>query len=118
MTTAYDPLLYASEAEIQSAILDYLAARRILAFRVNSGNLLLQNADGSSRRIKLAPMGTADIIGIAPGGRFLAIEVKGRKGKQTPEQVTFETSVREQDGIYILARSIDDVERGLEESNE
>lgn len=115
MTTTYDPLYYASEAEIQSAILDYLAARRILAFRVNSGNLLLQNADGSSRRIKLAPKGTADIIGIAPGGRFMAIEVKDRKGKQTPEQLEFEKKVIEAGGYYLLARSVEDVERWLKD---
>lgn len=111
MTTPYVPKL--SEAEIQSAILELLAWRGIVAFRVNSGKLLITNRDGSSRMVKLAPPGTADIIGIAPGGRFMAIEVKDRKGEQTPEQVDFEQRVRAAGGIYFLARSTDDVEREL-----
>lgn len=102
------------EAAIQRAILEWLAWKHILAFRVNSGKVLVNyGGEGSTRMIKLAPPGTADIIGITPDGtgRLLAIECKTRKGKQTPEQVEFEQRVTEQGGIYILARGVEDIER-------
>lgn len=115
MSPYYNPIHYASEAQIQNAILDYLMLRGVLAWRTNSGDLLITNNNGSSRRIKLAPKGTADIIGIMPdgSGRLLAIETKDRKGKQTPEQIEFMNRVRESGGVYILARSTEDVEREI-----
>lgn len=101
---------YASEAQIQAAILEYLQWRGVLAFRVNSGEINTIKSDGSSNHIKLAPKGTADIIGLLPGGRFLAIEVKDRKGKQTKEQVEFMNRVIQGGGLYVLARSVETVE--------
>lgn len=53
--------------------------------------------------------GVADIIGVLPNGQFLAIEVKNAKGRQSLEQKIFEKNVKANHGIYILARSIDDV---------
>lgn len=56
--------------------------------------------------------GLADIIGVF-AGRFVAIEVKFGKGKQKPEQETFQRNVERCNGIYILAYSLDDVLMGL-----
>lgn len=59
--------------------------------------------------------GAADIQGILgeksdnPGGRFLAIEVKGAKGTQSDEQIAWQKMIVSQGGIYILAYSVQDV---------
>jgi len=50
-------------------------------------------------------VGSSDIIGIAPDGRFLAVEVKTPKGRATKEQLTFIEAVRNAGGIAGIASS-------------
>ena len=59
--------------------------------------------------------GSADIIGIGPGGRFVAIEVKTGKGQLRPEQKNFLQMVGNQGGIAGVARSVADAVRIIEE---
>lgn len=56
--------------------------------------------------------GVSDILGIWKG-QPLAIEVKTKTGKISPEQVAFLAMFRQSGGIAIVARSIDDVEKVL-----
>jgi hypothetical protein len=58
--------------------------------------------------------GCADILGQMADGRFLAIEVKAARGQATEAQVAFLLQVRRAGGVAILARSIEDVQAGLE----
>lgn len=53
-------------------------------------------------------VGSSDIVGIAPGGRFLAIEVKTPKGRATKEQLRFIEAVNNAGGIAGIARSVAD----------
>ena len=53
-------------------------------------------------------VGSSDIIGIAPGGRFLAIEVKTETGRPTQGQRRFIEAVRRAGGIAGIARSVED----------
>jgi len=53
-------------------------------------------------------VGSADLIGIAPDGRFLAIEVKTGRRVTTPEQETFISQVQLMGGIAGVARSVDE----------
>lgn len=59
--------------------------------------------------------GSPDLVGFTNKGYFLGVEVK-RPGKQlTFYQKLFAKKVRETDkGVYIVARSIDDIMRQLE----
>lgn len=67
------------------------------------------------RTIKFGLVGSSDIIGLLRGGRFLGIEVKTPTGRQSPEQVKFENMIRRMGGLYVLARSVDDVWEALRE---
>lgn len=49
--------------------------------------------------------GGADLIGVAPDGRFLAVEVKTIKGRPTSEQRQFLQAVKDAGGIAGIARS-------------
>lgn len=51
--------------------------------------------------------GGADIIGIAPDGRFLAVEVKTETGRIRPEQEVFLQVARKAGGIAGIARSVE-----------
>jgi hypothetical protein len=53
--------------------------------------------------------GVPDIIVIYKG-RFIGIEVKSKSGKQSIGQLDFERDVLLSDGIYFIARSIEDVD--------
>lgn len=57
------------------------------------------------RPVQFGIKGQADVTGVAPGGRRLEVELKTGKGKQRPEQATYEKVIRDHGGIYILARS-------------
>lgn len=50
-------------------------------------------------------VGSADLIGITPGGKFLAVEVKTLKGRATKQQLNFIDQVRKSGGIAGIARS-------------
>lgn len=64
--------------------------------------------------IRYGQKGAADIQGIIKGGRFLAIEVKTATGRQSPEQKSWQKMIEMYGGIYILARSIEDVQTRLQ----
>jgi hypothetical protein len=61
------------------------------------------------------PKGVADIIGILPDGRFLAIEVKTERGKLTENQEIFLKKIEENQGVAICARSLSDVTEFFED---
>lgn len=97
-----------TEKMVQKHILGYLDHIGILAWRNNSGVMFSGNY-----RFQLAPPGSPDIIGMTKEGRWLGIEVKDVKGKQNENQVAFQQKVEQNGGLYILARSIEDVEKAL-----
>ena len=90
------------EQDIQRLIMLALSEAGCLIFRNNVG--VLKNAAGIPIRFGLA-VGSSDLIGIAPGGRFLAVEIKTSKGRATPEQLRFIEAVRARGGIAGIARS-------------
>lgn len=53
-------------------------------------------------------IGSSDIIGITPEGRFLAIEVKTQTGRPSQQQLTFIDAVRQNGGVAGIARSVQD----------
>jgi hypothetical protein len=78
----------------------------VFCWRQNSGALTTP-AGGFLRSADIN--GVADIIGLLPGGRFLAVECKSDRGRQSPAQRTFQAMVEEAGGLYVLARGIDDL---------
>lgn len=99
------------ESVIQKQILaEFGALPWLRVWRNNTGAL----KDQRGQLITYGLKGSADILGlIAPEGRFLAIEVKSEKGRQSESQAAFGKMVEKMGGIYILARSVEDVYRGL-----
>lgn len=68
----------------------------------------------NGRMVRFNPPGTPDIVGlIAPEGRFVGIEVKTETGKQRPEQVTMQRVIEAFGGLYVLARSVADVDHAF-----
>ena len=95
-----------SEIRIQQEILQAIGARDDLRVWRNQTGAL---RDERGRLVRFGLPGSADILGILKGGRFLAIEVKSPTGRQSEQQHNFERMVRNMGGLYILARSVSDV---------
>jgi len=70
------------------------------------------------RFIRFGVPGQADLTGILPGGRRLEIEVKSLTGRQTPDQRAFQALIERFGGLYVLARSVEDVRQVLDGTSE
>mgnify|MGYP001576709913 FL=1 len=92
--------LLLSEKDITRQIRDYLKALGIFHWKNHQG-------------LGSAP-GVSDILGIYKG-KPLAIEVKAPKGKLTEKQKIFLDNWSREGGLAIVAWSIDDVIKGLED---
>jgi hypothetical protein len=57
--------------------------------------------------------GVSDILGILPTGKFLAIEVKSKTGRASPEQIKFINTINDHGGLAFIARSVEDVKEQL-----
>lgn len=113
------------EAAVQAAILEWLAARHILAFRMQSG-ATVSTYKGKTRMFRYGTPGMADILAFdhwfmeqgLGHGHFIYkapiwIECKALKGKQSELQKSFQSQVEADGHRYIIARSIEDVEAEL-----
>jgi hypothetical protein len=102
------------EAVLQQEIrLDLGLRDDIMLFRINVG--MFRPLEGDQRRvIRSAPEGTPDLLGVISPGRAFAIEVKAPKGRQREAQAAWQMAWEKRGGIYILARSVADVYKGLD----
>ncbi len=104
-----------TEAQIQRQILDWLAAKGILAFRMQSG-ATLSSYKGKQRMVRYGVPGMADILSFPcfhGENRIVWIEVKAAKGKQSDLQQSFQRQVENHYQRYVLAYSLEDVQKAL-----
>ena len=99
------------EQEIVKAILQYLAANRILAWRVTTG-AHVATYKGTSRLVRFGTPGMPDIAGVLPGGRALFLEVKARHGRLNPHQQRMISWLLATGALVAVVRSIADT-RGV-----
>lgn len=98
-----------SEKSIQNDILRVIGARRdVRLWRANTGV-----AKMGPRTVRFGIPGQADLTGILDDGRRLEVEVKSDTGKQTEAQRRFQKMIEKFGGVYVLARSVEDVEEVL-----
>jgi hypothetical protein len=106
------------EAGVQNAIVDYLriVRRCPVVIRINSGAIPIPNAGGGFRMFRGADKDTPDLIGMLPGGRFFAFEVKRAdgKGRVTDGQREFVENVNANGGVAAIVKSVDEVIETLE----
>ena len=97
------------EARIKNACLRYLERRGLFAWNNPSGCVRA----APDRWIHFGKKGSADIIGVLPDGKFLAIETKSKNGRFTPEQKDFLDKVRGFGGVAIIVRSFQELDEAL-----
>jgi hypothetical protein len=99
----------APEGQIKLACLRYLIRRGFFVWNNPSGAVRI----GADRWVHFGLKGSADIIGMLPDGKFLAVEVKTRHGRVSPEQAAFMEKVRGMNGIAVVARSFRELDAAL-----
>lgn len=93
------------EQDIQSAICEWLSYKRVFHYRNNTGAFKTERGGF----IRYGTPGSPDIV-CCFKGRFIAIEVKSKIGKQSDSQKFFQENLEKAGGYYFIARSISDVE--------
>lgn len=106
------------ETKLQNLILIELSNAGCTVWRVETAGAWVGrqiHKDGNTVTLANARMfrtglctGGSDIIGIAPNGAFLAVEVKTKTGRVSPEQQRFIDAVNKAGGIAGVARSVED----------
>lgn len=99
-----------SEARIlHDILLAWGAHPRLRIARINTGAAMVRG-----RLVRYGVPGTADIVGlIAPTGRMLMIECKSARGRLRKAQETMQRIVTRFGGLYVVARSVTDVDTAL-----
>lgn len=95
------------ESDIQRQITDWLTLHRYFWYRQNSG-AMAGSHKGKRWFVRFAKPGAPDIVCVI-NGIYVGIEVKNERGEQSQAQVDFEHELRRAGGIYVLARSLNDV---------
>jgi hypothetical protein len=60
-------------------------------------------------------VGSADLVGLGPDGRFFSVEVKTEKGKTTPEQDAWLAMIVRLGGTGIVLRSAEEAAKFMQE---
>jgi hypothetical protein len=97
------------EGLVKAAILEYLQVRGFFAWNNPTGAVEVR----PGQWMRFGKVGSSDILGCLPGGRFLAIECKAEKGRLSGAQRDFLNEVERLGGLTIVARSFQDVDRAL-----
>ena len=101
------------ESKLQSSIVKFLTDCGIKIFRNTSG--AFQDGRGGWIRYGLKK-GSADLIGVLPGGRFLSIEVKSSSTAPVRvDQLEWQKEIISVGGIALIVHSLDDLAEALRE---
>jgi hypothetical protein len=95
------------EKDALRTIMHFLDVHRIFHWRNNSGTSV-REYKGKRHYIRFGTLGAPDIFALH-GGHIYGIEVKGSDGFQSQHQVEFQHEFEKAGGVYILARSIEDI---------
>ncbi len=97
------------ELIIQKSILVYLRGMGCLVAVTDAGAAYKAGAFFGDA----IPKGWPDITGLLPDGRFIGVECKSDSGRQSPAQIRMACEIRLRNGIYVLTRSVEDIDKGL-----
>lgn len=100
------------ESIVLAGCLRYLQLRGIYHWRNSVGAVRM----GPGRFMHFGLKGSSDILGILPGGRFLAVEVKAPGGRLSPEQRQFLDDVKTLGGLCLVVRDWKEIDSALREA--
>ena len=102
------------ERAVQKAVLLWLRAQGALVAVTDAGAAYRAGAFFGDA----IPTGWPDITGLLPNGRFIGVECKAKQGRQSDSQKYIEQEIRSRNGIYVLARSVEDIQNGIKNADQ
>lgn len=104
-----------TEQQLVRQVLDYLALKRVFAWRQNQGAARYPKRGGGEYFVRATSLqGISDVIGVLPDGRFLAVECKTDGGRLRPTQEAFLDLVRTHGGVALVVRSLAELRAALD----
>jgi hypothetical protein len=101
-----------SEGRVKAGVLRYLERRGFYCWNNPTGAVQVR----PGRWLHFGKKGSSDILGCLPGGRFLAVETKARRGRLAPEQQEFLDRIRGMGGLALVAHNWKEVDRALRDA--
>lgn len=102
------------EVEIMNAIIEYLLWKKVYVWRSNNAPIFDITRKVFRAMPKHALKGVADILGVLPDGKFLAIEVKADESKKLSDaQKEFLSNILTKGGVAFIATGLPDIEKYL-----
>lgn len=99
------------ESSLVRSCLDLLSLRGVFAFRVNTTGVY-DPKRGVFRSFH-GLRGVSDILGVLPGGRFLAVECKVGRNKLSDEQQFFIDRILGMGGVAWVIRNVGELDANL-----
>jgi len=93
-----------SEKDVLDACMQLLEVKGVFHYRNNTGAL----KDRNDRLVRFGAVGSPDIVAIIDG-KYVGIECKSTKGKQSENQMLFQYAVERAGGVYVLVHSVDEL---------
>lgn len=97
------------ELAVQKAVATYLRHAGCLVAVTDAGSAHKAGAYHGST----PPPGWPDLTCLTSDGRFLGVECKAPNGRQSPMQLQMQQQIELRGGLYVIARSVDDVRAKL-----
>lgn len=95
-----------TENEVLASCIELLSLMNIYCWRNNTGAL----KDATGRLIRFGKVGSSDILGVLPDGKFLAVECKKSKGGIVSEyQEEFLQEINNCGGVGLVVRSSEEL---------
>ena len=107
----------APESVILAKVHQALAATgRVVLWRNQTGALPAVGRGGRTYPVRFGlGVGGADLVGLLrPSGRFIALEVKAERGRQSTEQIAWSRAVEGAGGFYRVVRSPEEALEALD----
>jgi hypothetical protein len=103
---------------IMLQIIEYLTSRGCYVWRNNTGAFVrnyynMREGRWKETYFRSGMKGLPDILGIAPDGKFIGIEVKTTTGRTSDEQKRVIAEMANRGGWAFVARSLDEVKKVL-----
>ena len=99
------------EGRVKAGCLRYLEKRGITAWNNPSGAVEVR----PGQWLHFGKKGSADILGILPGGRFLAVECKAQGGRLSGDQRQFLADIEARGGLAVVVRGWRELDQALRE---
>ena len=93
-----------NESVLQRLVLARLLALGLFVWRQNTGKAQMRG-----RWVQFGLPGQADLTGVLPNGRRLEVELKSDSGRLSLDQRAFRDRITASGGLYIAARTLDEV---------